>query len=358
MLGYFHPIKESISNVILEILQRKRAELSRVNSFGSDACDRLSDFSRQGKMIRGGLVAAGFDLFTDAGSRSGFPASVISAGAAMELFQAGLLIHDDIMDRDQTRRGHATIFRQYSLLAEKQGIADSAHLGESLGICAGDIAYFLAYELLSAADVPGQVTRDIVSLSSRELVKVGIAQMLDVSWGSSDAEPPEDEILRMYVYKTGRYTFSLPLILGAVLAGASEADRDALGEIGENLGIVFQIRDDELGLFGDERETGKPVGSDVKEGKKTLFASHMFSRATEEEAVYLRSVFGNPRIGTDDLDRVRAIAEKLGTRNQVLDVAYRYEAKARSQILDLPATSETARTALLELLDFTLARTK
>ncbi len=272
----------------------------------------------------------------------------------MELFQSGLLIHDDIMDRDALRRGMPSIFQQYADAAARERSADPPRTGEALGICAGDVSYFLAFELLTRIAAGPGVLREVLALCARELSAVGIAQMQDVSWGSADQGGTDEEILRMYTWKTGRYSFSLPLVAGALIGGATAELCGALEKLGECLGILFQIHDDELGLFGSERELGKPVGSDVREGKKTLFHARLMAAASPEERKRLAGIFGNPACTAADLDFVRAQAEPV--RIGLLPLVTELSTRGRSMIRGLPSGTAEDRRALLELLDFTTAR--
>ena len=264
---YFDPLRERISDALRQFFREKRDELARVNPLGRDAAERLVEFTLRGKMIRGCLVHLGWSI---GGAGTVAPdaeaASVVAAGAAMELFQSGLLVHDDIMDRDVVRRGLPSIFQQYAQMAGRDGHADPAHVGQAQGICAGDVACFMAFELLSRVRAPA--LGEVLALCARELSAVGIAQMQDVAWGASKDGVKVDDILTMYRYKTGRYSFALPLAAGALIAGAAPDVREKLETCGESLGLLFQIRDDDLGLFGDEKELGKPVGSDIREGKE------------------------------------------------------------------------------------------
>ena len=283
MLDYFRTAREAVHQAIQDVLAEAGREYERVSGdFGSDSARRLDEFSARGKMIRGCLVRLGFEL---GGGKSVPPEaeeSVARAGAAMELFQSGLLVHDDIMDRDRTRRGAPTLHVGYEADLARGLYGDPAHNGSSLGICAGDLAYFSAFHVLAGLEVPADVARQVCQTAARELALVGVAQMQDVANGAvrhesinpfreATASPDEQAILLLYRYKTGRYTFSLPLSIGATLAGADLQTKASLEEAGEALGILFQLKDDELGLFADEDELGKPVGADIREDKKTLF---------------------------------------------------------------------------------------
>jgi geranylgeranyl diphosphate synthase, type I len=357
MLAYFKNAKELVAQELKRYFAAKRAALEAVNPLGPDAGDRLLEFALQGKMIRGGLVPLGYALGTAAGPGAVQPPSVtIAVGAAMELFQSGLLVHDDIMDRDLTRRGSATIFHQYAEDASRREDADPRHVGEALGICAGDVAYFLAFEMLAGVDAPAAARAELLGMCARELTSVGIAQMQDVAWGASAADVRDEDILRMYTFKTSRYSFSLPLAAGALIAGAPPAVVGKLEEIGETIGVLFQVRDDELGLFGDERELGKPVGSDVREGKKTLYYARLMLAAPALDRDRLGRIFGNQAASRDDLDFVRARAVSLGVQEGVASTCAAMRERAVQGIASLRTGSAEDRDTLRSLLDFALER--
>src|SRR6056297_2861440 len=259
MKEFFAQQKQIINHYLSEYLAAKSAELNRVHPMGGESGLKIQDFSGKGKMLRGGLVALAYFL-TAAGSgtqaksdhpgnsektapTSEFlvpPRAVSAVGGVMELFQSAFLIHDDIMDRDEKRRGGQSVYAQYVSLAQEKQFSDAYHTGEAMGICVGDIAFFLAFEILSEVSrATGNM--QISELCSRELSYVGVAQMLDVYWGQTKAPITEKEVFDLYRYKTGRYTFSLPLLCGGHLAGAKSEQLDDLERVGELLGIVFQL---------------------------------------------------------------------------------------------------------------------
>ena len=290
MLDYFRTSREAVHGAIQDVLAEQGKIYDRVSGdFGADSARRLDEFSARGKMIRGCLVRLGYELGGGRIVPPGAEQSVARAGAAMELFQSGLLVHDDIMDRDRTRRGAPTLHVSYEDDLARGLYGDPAHNGSSLGICVGDLSYFSAFSILASLAVPGEVARQVCLTAARELALVGVAQMQDVANGAvkrgsinpfrdAPASPNEESILLLYRYKTGRYTFSLPLSIGAALAESSPHAITSLEEAGEALGILFQLKDDELGLFAGQDELGKPVGADIREDKKTLFRQRLFAR--------------------------------------------------------------------------------
>jgi geranylgeranyl diphosphate synthase type I len=353
--AYFDPIRVRVSSSLRRFLDEKTKDLASVNRMGPDAAVRLIEFSLRGKMIRGSLVHLGWSIAQTDGRRAP-EESVATVGAAMELFHSGLLIHDDIMDRDLVRRGQPSLFQQYTDMAARERQADPEHVGQALGICAGDVACFMAFELLARAPAPAPTLCGILGLCARELSAVGIAQMQDVAWGASKAGVEVDDILSMYIHKTGRYSFSLPLLAGALIAGAPEELQRTLAEYGESVGVLFQIRDDELGLFGDEQELGKPEGSDVREGKKTLIFSTLMASAGPEERRHLDGIFGNPRATPEEIESIRTLAYSAEVRASIEAITRGLTEKALSAIEAITSGTEEDRAALRSLLDFTTAR--
>jgi geranylgeranyl diphosphate synthase type I len=353
MQKFFDRQKKAVSRYLDRFLKQKQRDLRSVHNFGADVCKKLKVFSAKGKMIRGGLVAVGYTLF-----ETPVAAAATAAGAALELVQSGLLIHDDIMDRDLTRRGNHSIFYQYALQAKKQKLHQDFHVGESLGICAGDIAFFLAYELLSLMRVEPEIRSGLIALMSRELSCVATAQMLDMYRGASGKNKmTEKDILKLYTYKTGRYTFSLPLLFGGLLAQAEDSVLSLLERIGELLGIIFQIKDDELGLFGNQQQIGKPVGSDIKEGKKNLYYYYLFHDKKMKGRRELLNIFNSDRISDAQIEQVRSAVKQAGIQEKITVRIKELAGQAEKLIRSLRNTNTESRRLLLDLLRFNVQRT-
>jgi geranylgeranyl diphosphate synthase type I len=275
----------------------------------------------------------------------------------MEIFQSSFLIHDDIMDRDQTRRGKPAMHAQYAGLASAEGLHDHNHLGEALGICAGDLALFIAFDILSRAAAEPEVKARLLSCFCRELEYVGLAQMADVWQGAGSRGAAIEDILALYRYKTGRYTFSLPFAAGLILAGQDQECVKRFVLLGEKMGILFQIKDDELGLWAEEKELGKPIGSDIAENKKTLHRELLFARADEETRERLAAIFGNDALTREDVDFVRSRMDALGVRAEAAQTAQKLYREATALIDGLPPRQPwTDR--LRQLLAYNMSRGK
>lgn len=369
MLDYVFDSRPAIRAAVKDLMDAYGPEYGAVSAdFGSKLAAMLEEYCSRGKMLRGCLVRLGYELAGGKRPTGDDERAVTTAGAAMELFQAGLLIHDDIMDRDRTRRGAPTVHVAYEDALSRGRYDAPEHNGESLGVCAGDIAYFAAFRALSALPVSDGATRRVMAIVATELSLVGVAQMQDVANGAmkpgsvnpfrdGPCEPDEEAILRLYRYKTGRYTFSLPLALGAAIAGSSDATRVALEEAGESLGVLFQLKDDELGLFADASELGKPVGADIREDKKTLFRLRLFTRADTDLRTRLEAVFGDRTAGDAEAAFVRVAMERMGVRAELAAEMRRHAAEAESRAAPLTAAAETeAAAAWRALIAYSLER--
>ncbi|MBU0954907.1 MAG: polyprenyl synthetase family protein [Spirochaetes bacterium] len=378
MLEYFKTAKADIAAVVNKYMEEYGQVYHTVSAeLGLDAARRLAEFTGRGKMIRGCLVRLGYELASGRSASGPDLEAVTMAGAAMELFQSGLLVHDDIMDRDRLRRGAPTLHVTYENSLLEAGALEPPHHGVALGICAGDLAYFAAFQLLAEMPVQDPAARQACLIAARELALVGVAQMQDVTNGAKRPDTgganisatksaqwigpaeaiSEDDVLRLYRYKTGRYTFSLPLALGAAIAGAAEPIRAALEAAGEHFGILFQLKDDELGLFADEADLGKPIGADVKEDKKTLFRLRLFRQAGAPDLDRLRTLFGGGSPSPEQLLYIRGLVEKLGIRSELTAMMREQANLAEQRIAGLlQAAPSAAAAAWRELAAYSLER--
>ena len=295
-----------------KLISDSAVHLDRVNAWAPDLRTRLLDFASRGKLIRGSLVAVGAEV-----CGADPDEDLYRVAAAMELVQSFLLIHDDIMDEDHLRRGQPSIFEQYRQLGQTQGYGHVARFGESMGICAGDVAMLLGYEGLATTRYPAELQRDLMLRLSSEIADVGVAQMADVANGHSGRRVTEEEILAVYRYKTGRYTFSLPLSLGALIAGARDDQIRGLSLWGELQGTIFQIRDDQLGLLEDDERTGKPAGSDIAADKQTLHRLLLAERAAGTEREHVLGCFGQRDLPPEGIRSVRDALQELGVLAEI-----------------------------------------
>ncbi len=351
-MDYFDRCKEKLGDYIDDFLGSKEAEFSRINTWGLDVLKKLQPFVNNGKMLRGGLVMLGYEMCGKRISRT-----ALRAAATVEFIQAALLIHDDIIDRDPLRRGTPSVHYQYTRKGKRSGISEPEHYGEGMGICAGDIGFFLAFELLSGLKVKSDIRDSVTEMWSKELCYVGLAQMQDLHLGTSGTRASAQGILDLYRYKTARYSFSLPLMTGCELGGGSPAMRRGLEVFGEHMGLLFQLKDDELGLFGNPSELGKPVGSDIRENKKTLYRWHLFREAGPREKTRLGRIFGCAEVDQKMVEEVRGLVDRYRIRDRVQEQVRQIRHPAERAIAVLKI-QERHRRILSELLEFNSRRTK
>ncbi|HVT01645.1 MAG TPA: polyprenyl synthetase family protein [Patescibacteria group bacterium] len=336
--------KPIITSELKSFLDKKVKEDKSDIPFYKTSINKLADFAVNGKMLRGLLVLLTCEMFSKEDNKQALKAAV-----AVELIHSALLIQDDIIDKDFTRRGRKTIFAQFQNEADNS-VEDKLFYGQSIAICVADVAIFLALELLSESN-----NSEVINIVSREIQRVAAAEMLDFHWGSINDEPNSKEILNMYKNKSARYTFSLPLKLGALIAGRSNGTVEELEKLGENLGIVFQIKDDEIGLLGDEMEIGKPVGSDIRQNKKTLFRALLYQKITTREKEILNEIFGNNHVTHTDIEKVKELIEKYKVKERTDKMVQDLSQKAHENLkrVNVP---ENYREIFEELIEYNLTR--
>jgi geranylgeranyl diphosphate synthase type I len=258
-----------------------------------------------GKRIRPILFYYGY---LTAGGRN--KKSILDASLSIELIHDYLLIHDDIIDRDELRRGRPTIHKRYQKFYQKISI-DYEHLGISAGIIIGNLASAFGYEILTESNFPDSFKTKALKKLSQIIIGVQAGEILDV-FLRLDHPLKEKEIFKIIKYKTTGYSIEGPLQLGAILAGANQKALKDLSNFALPLGNAFQIQDDILGMFGDPGETGKPVGGDLREGKQTLLISKAKELANKKEKKIIERTLGNPRLTKNQLKKVRKIIVKTG----------------------------------------------
>ena len=349
-MEFFKRRKKSTIEFIDFFCQKKKLEFNRVGPWGEDALNRLLPFIKSGKMIRSGLVCLGYEICQGKTSSAIFPAA-----AAVEFIQTALLIHDDIIDRDNTRRGLPSLYYQYIQQGEEEGVIDPLHFGQGMAICLGDIGFFLAFELFSELEVAKAVKESVIRQWSQELCYVGLAQMQDLYFGEVRKDISDQDILQLYLYKTARYSFSLPLKTGGILGEGDPELLAGLGKCGQAFGLLYQLKDHELGLYCSEEELGKPVGSDLKEGKKNLYYHYLRQRAEAKDMERFETICGNDKLSMRMIQEVRDMMKKYGVDKIIAQRMDGLQKKLEQEIRALDI-AENYRDILYDLLDFSLKR--
>lgn len=204
--------------------------------------------------------------------------ALVNLGAALEMFHAAALVHDDLLDQSDTRRGQPSVHKRFEQLHSEQGWAgSSARFGQAGSVLVGDLMLGWSSEIFGSALLcapNAEIEKACRDEFSKMRVEVMAGQYLDVLEENSAATRDPNEAVgranRVMLYKTAKYSIEAPLLIGAAFAGAEPATLRALSAFGIPLGLAFQLRDDVLGVFGDPKVTGKPAGDDLREGKRTV----------------------------------------------------------------------------------------
>ena len=268
---------------INDTLQRHREALTALGPDAAPVFDEITQFLQGGKRFRAQFAVLGYravrelDLAADVDAEFG---AVLDAACALELFHAAALIHDDVIDRSDTRRGRLATHKSFARMHRASGMrGDADHFGIASAILIGDLLQSWADELMTdaCATVGGARAARTRSHFNRMRSEVAIGQYLDVLEEQQDEFAPHEEQLerstRVLVYKSAKYSVEAPLLVGAALAGGGDEVERVLASFGLPVGVAFQLRDDLLGVFGDEELTGKPAGDDLAEGKRTVLVT-------------------------------------------------------------------------------------
>lgn len=324
---------------VLELLKTYSINVDKEIEKALDTVDpeELHDASKHlikagGKKIRPSLVLISSEAV--GGSVEG----ALKTAAAVELIHTFSLIHDDIMDQDEMRRGMPSVHTIW---------------GESMAILAGDILFSLAFELVTQThneDIPSKRVVEALRTVVDACIKICEGQAFDMSF-EGNFNVQETEYMNM-IYKKTAALIAAATKAGAILGGGTEEQVEALSEYGRLIGMSFQIQDDYLDVISDEESLGKPVGSDIMEGKMTLMVVHALSKASNEDKEALITILNDD--GTENVEKAIKIFDKYGSINYTHNIALENVQKAKEllNILDDSPSKET----LILLADFVLQR--
>ncbi|MFJ8582494.1 polyprenyl synthetase family protein [Micromonospora sp. NPDC093277] len=272
---------------------------------------------------------------------------IVVAAAALELFHAFTLIHDDIIDGSDRRRGQPSMHRIFAdLHARSAWRGDPDAYGRDAALLCGDLCAAWSAEMFHGCGLePARIRRGL-AVFARMRAEVIAGEYLDVVAAAGDGSLASAlTVVRM---KTARYTVTRPVQIGAALAGADPDTVAALADFGDPLGDAFQLRDDLLGVFGDPAVTGKSNLDDLREGKPTVLLALTREAAVPTQAARLRTLVGDPRLDQGGAAEVRAIIEATGARERVERMIRAGVDQARAA-LDRISVAEAARSALADL---------
>jgi len=261
----------------------------------------------------------------------------MAAAGAVEMVHNFTLTHDDIMDNDEVRHGVPTTHKKF---------------GIPLAILAGDVLFSKAFQVVSKSNLPPKSTAELISRLSKACVDICEGQLLDIQMAENKKIPSQNEYIKMISKKTAAL-FDVSCSMGAICAKSKTKDIANFSSFGKNLGIAFQITDDLMGVIGDPKITKKPVGNDLREGKKSLPILLAIKKAKGKNKKILLHVFGNQKAKKNEIEGVVKIIKSLGIEKSVRNQALHYAEKAQKS---LNSYSGASKNELISLLDFVVKR--
>lgn len=333
----------------IRIFFKKEKSHKFINNWHDLAISKLENLVLKGKLLRGCFVILG-----SAVTSKKLSPNVFKLAAAIEIFHTAFLIHDDIMDQEKIRRGEDSINEQFKKLALREKLNQPELFGQSMAINTGDIAIFLGLKALNSLNLESKTKNDMSNLLIEEMIKLGAAQMQDVYFGLSEKKVSEEQIMDVYMYKTARYSFVMPLKLGMLLSDYKDIKIEKLGEL---LGLIYQIKDDEINLFSDTKVSGKSKGSDLNQKKKTLFYKYLVDNIDASDLKKLNSILSSPNISEQHNKALNKLILKTNSKKlvnqKVQAIALEYK-----KVLNSANLSQDTKSVFENLLQYSLDRQK
>ena len=267
----------------------------------------------------------------------GKSSTAMIAASAVEMVHNFTLVHDDIMDNDEMRHWVPTVHKKF---------------GMPIAILAGDVLFSKAFQIISESKLSPNANIHLISRLAKACVDVCEGQLLDIKMADEKRIPTEAEYITMIGKKTAAL-FDVSCAMGAICATNKPKDISNLSTFGRNLGIAFQITDDLIGVMGDPKVTKKPVGNDLREGKKSLPILMAIKLARGNEKKIILKAFGNSKISKKDLNKAVEVIRSLGIEEKVRNQALKYAEKSEKSLTKYKGTSKIE---LVSLLDFVVKR--
>jgi geranylgeranyl diphosphate synthase type I len=336
-----------VQRVLDDELATRARQLEPLGPDVVDLLDVVTDLLAGGKRLRAAFLYWGLRA-------AGLPDSeaAVRCAASMELLQAAALLHDDVMDDSDTRRGRPSAHRALAARhAERGWEGDADRFGLAGAVLAGNLCLTWTEELYAGCGLPEADLRRGRPCLDRVRTELMAGQFLDVvesvrPWRGVAAPERVARAERVIRYKSAAYTVQGPLLVGASVGGLGGAGRERLSDYALALGHAFQLRDDLLGVFGDPRVTGKPAGDDLREGKRTVLLAHALAGSAPAGARRLEALVGRPDLGTDEVEELRALLTASGAVGLLERDIARLVDEARAALAAAPGLTPQGREAL------------
>lgn len=347
--------RDALTLRISSFLSAQSQAFTNLGTPVATAFELARTFTSGGKRIRPAFC---YWSYVAAGGNPESP-GVLDAAASLDLLHVSALVHDDVLDSSDLRRGIPAAHVQYQIQHDLLGGTGSApSFGLAGAVLLGDLLLGLSAELFDQSEIEQFAKLRAMKHLHAVRTEVVLGQMLDV-WLQSIPPDSADEQLaaasQVCEYKTAKYSVQRPCQIGASLAAADQDLESALAAFGSPLGRAFQLRDDILGVFGDPGVTGKPAGDDIREGKRTILMAVALSEATPIETATLTRIFGNHEANQTDIELARGIIESSGARNRVENQINELHSQAMAA-LDGANLTVAGRTALTRLAELSIRR--
>ena len=325
-----------LNNALEGFFAKKLEESHQISPYYHDLWQQIARLlSLGGKRLRPRLAVLSYRAFGGQDVEA-----IIPAAAAQELLHLGMLIHDDIIDRDYIRYGVDNVAGGYiKLYGELVSDDDERlHYSHSAALLAGDLLLSESYLLIAESKVPAETAIAVQRLLGKAIFEVIGGELLDTesAFRGLGAVPAE----MVALYKTASYTFALPLLAGAKLACLPDESLQYVHDFAKNLGIAFQLRDDIIGIFGDEKATGKTIIGDIREGKRTFMIEQFYNLATDDQKETFNQYFGSHTVTDGEAEIVRDLLKTSGAFARTEDVIAEYELNARTALAKLPVRQD------------------
>ena len=280
----------------------------------------------------------------------------VRAMACLELLQACALIHDDLIDGSDTRRGKPSIHRHFESIHVQDQLAGFApHYGLSAAVLLGDLALVWSDKMLNSSGLASEKLTRIFPYYNEMRVELMAGQFLDIHEQTRKSTSTERS-LKIARYKSGKYTIERPLHLGAAIAQSPKSEIfQALSDYGLPLGEAFQLRDDLLGVFGDPSVTGKPAGDDLREGKKTVLIALSREQQTDAKSQTCKVYFGKANLDSDGIAMLQQIITETGAKAKLEAMIEKLTQQSLTELAS-PYISNDGKELLVELANIATKR--
>jgi geranylgeranyl diphosphate synthase type I len=325
----------ALSQRLNTFVSERRHEAGELGDEAAMFVEAAASSLQGGKRLRARFCLTGWRAVAAPRSPGHPPAQAVAVAAALEVFHAAALVHDDLIDNSDTRRGAPAAHRRLEAAhAAERWHGDAAAFGRSGAILAGDLLVAWSDDLLeeglAAADAErAHATRSAYARMRRD---VTLGQFLDVAEESAFAVQPDaahaERALRVASFKSARYSIQQPLLIGAALAGADDDQAAALSAFGHPLGMAFQLRDDVLGVFGDTAVTGKPSGDDLREGKRTVLVAFARERMPAGARRVFDELLGDPTLDAGQVSSLQQTIVETGALERTEELIADYAREA------------------------------